>query len=215
MSHPIIGQGDHLVYQISQKNINLVEYVVILLPIKFHWILLCGFRGEFKNILANQRPWRPSCFSDLPEKHKLGGGHWDLASCQVSLNSVQRFKRRSQKCLSKLEAGAAILFFWSAWKTLGRGCWDLASCQVSLNPVQQFQRRKKTQTWKRSNIEVEILLPVSAKQRPGQTVTTILPFWWTRKTQNLVEDIRILLPVKFCWIPLRGFRRWVENVSAN
>ena len=144
MSHPIIGQGDHLVYQISQKNINLVEYVVILLPIKFNWILLCGFRGEFKNVLANQRPWRPSCFSDLPEKHKLGGGHWDLASCQVSLNSVQRFKRRSQKCLSKLEAGAAILFFWSAWKTLGRGCWDLASCQVSLNPVQQFQRRKNT-----------------------------------------------------------------------
>ena len=31
---------------------------------------------------------------------KLGSGRWDLASCQVSLNSIQRFQRRSQKCLS-------------------------------------------------------------------------------------------------------------------
>ena len=51
------------------------------------------------------------------EKHKLGRGHWDLASCQVSLNSVQRFQRRSQKCLSQSEARAAILFFRSAKKT--------------------------------------------------------------------------------------------------
>ena len=45
-----------------------------------------------------------------PKKHKLGRGRWDIASCQVSLNSVQGFQIRSQKCLSKSEAGAAILF---------------------------------------------------------------------------------------------------------
>ena len=33
----------------------------------------------------------PFLFSDRPEKHKLGRGRWDFASCQVSLNSVQRF----------------------------------------------------------------------------------------------------------------------------
>ena len=31
----------------------------------------------------------------------------------------------------------------------------------------------------------------------------------------LVEDVRILLSVKFCWIPFSGFRGKVENVSAN
>ena len=35
------------------------------------------------------------------------------------------------------------------------------------------------------------------------------------KNTNLVEDIEILLPVKFCSIPFSGFRGEVENVSAN
>ena len=33
-----------------------------------------------------------------PKNTKLGRGRWDLASCQVSLNSVQWFQRRSRKC---------------------------------------------------------------------------------------------------------------------
>ena len=100
----------------AQKSQNLVEDVEILVPLKFRWIPLSGFR-EVENVSANQRPGRPSCFFDRPEKHKLGRGHWDLASCQVSLNSVQWFQRRSRKCLSQSEASAAILFFRSAWKT--------------------------------------------------------------------------------------------------
>ena len=89
-------------------------------------------------------------FLDRPEKHRLGRGGWDLASCQVSSNSVQGFQRRSRKCLSQSEAKAAILFFRSA-----------------------------------------------------------------RKNTNLVEDVEILLPVKFRWIPFSSFREEVENVSAN
>ena len=149
MSQPIRGQGGHLVFRIGPKNTNLVEDVEILLPVKFRRIPFSGFIGEVENVSANQRPGQPSCFSDRPEKHKLSRGRWDLASCQVSLNSVQRFQRRSRKCLSQSEARAAILFFRSARKT------------------------------------------------------------------NLVEDIEILLPVKFRWIPFSGFRGEVENVSAN
>ena len=100
-----------------EKNTNLVEGVDILLPVKFRWIPFSGFRGEVENVSANQRPGRPSCFSDRPEKHKLGRGRWVLASCQVLLNSVQWFQRRSRKCLSQSEARAAILFFRSARKT--------------------------------------------------------------------------------------------------
>ena len=98
MSQPIRGQGGHFVFPIDPKNTNLVEGVEILLPVKFPWILFSGFRGEVENVSANQRPGRPFCFSDWPEKHKLGRGHWDLASWQVALNSVQRFQRRSRKC---------------------------------------------------------------------------------------------------------------------
>ena len=112
-----IGQGGHLVFPIGPKSTNLVEDVEILLPAKVRWIPFSGFRGEVENISANQRPARPSCFSDRPEKHKLGRGCWDLAFCQLSLNSVQWFQMRSQKCLSQSEARAAILFFRSARKT--------------------------------------------------------------------------------------------------
>ena len=117
MSQPIRGQDGHLVFPIGPKNTNLVENVEILLPMKFCWIPFRGFRGEVENISANQRPGRPSCFSDRPKKHKLGRGRCDLASCQVSLNSVQGNQRRSRKCLSQSEARAAILFFRSARKT--------------------------------------------------------------------------------------------------
>ena len=208
MSQPIRGQGGHLVFPISPKNTNLVEDVKILLPVKLRWILFNGFRGEVENASANQRPGQPSCFSNRSEKHKLGRGRWDLASCQVSLNSVQRFQRRSRKCLSQSEARAAILFFQSARKQpfcfsnrpkkykLGRGHWYLASYQVSLNSVQRFQRR-------------------SGKCLSQSEARAAILFFRSARNTNLEEDIDILLPIKFRWILFSGFRGEVENVSAN
>ena len=128
MSQPIRGQGSHLFFfQSAQKNTNLVEGIEILLPIKFRWIPFSGFSEEVENVSANQRPRRPFCFSNRPEKHKLDRVRWGLASCQVLLNSVQWFQRRSRKCLSQSEARAAILFFRSArktqtWKRALRSC---------------------------------------------------------------------------------------------
>ena len=60
--------------QIGPKNTNSVEDVEILLPVKLRWIPFSCFRGEDKNVSANQRPGRPSCFSDRPKKHKLSTG---------------------------------------------------------------------------------------------------------------------------------------------
>ena len=100
MSQLIRGQGGHLVFPIGPKNTNLVEGVEILLPVKFCWIPFSGLGEEVENVSANQRPGRPSCFSNRLEKHKLGRGRWDLAFCKVLRNSVQRFQRRSRKCES-------------------------------------------------------------------------------------------------------------------
>ena len=122
-----------LFFRSTRKNTNLVEDVEILLPVKLRWNPFCGFRGEVKNVSANQRPGPPSCLHEWPEKHKLGRGRRYLASCQVSLNSVQQFQTRSRKCLSQSEAWVAILFFSDRAEKhkLGRGC------QVSLNSVQK------------------------------------------------------------------------------
>ena len=89
-------------------------------------------------------PGRPFLYTNQSERHKLDRGRWYLASCQVSLNSVQRFQRRSRKCLSQSEARAAILFYRSAPKNTNFvEDVELASCQVSLNSVQRFQRSRK------------------------------------------------------------------------
>ena len=88
MSRQIWGQGGDLVSPIGPKNTNLVEHIEILLPVKFLPIRFSGLRGEVKNVSVNQRPGRPSWFSDRPEKHKLGRAYWDLASSQVSSNSL-------------------------------------------------------------------------------------------------------------------------------
>ena len=89
--------GGHLDFLNCPKNTNLVEDLDILLPVKFHLIWFSSFRGEVENVSDNQRSGWPSWYSDRPEKHKLGRGRWDLASCQVSSNSIQQFQRRSRK----------------------------------------------------------------------------------------------------------------------
>ena len=95
---PIRGFGGHFVFPIGKRNAEFVS-------------------------------GRPSCFSDQPPP-KLSRGCWDVAFCkvflipfsgfrgefenisfcQVSLSSLQRFQRRSRKCVSQSEALAAILF---------------------------------------------------------------------------------------------------------
>ena len=139
----------------------------------------------------------PFCFSDRPQKHKHGRGHWDLASCQVLLNSVQQFQRRSWKCLSQSETGRSSFFLIGPKNT---------------NMVE----------------DVEILLPVKfcwilfsgfrgeveKCLSQSEARAAILFFPSGPKNINLVEDVEILLPVKFRWIPFRRFRE-VEKVSAN
>ena len=73
MYQPFRGRGGHLVFAIGPKHTTLVEDVEILLPVKFHYIPFSSLR-EVENVSANQRPGRPSSFSDQPEKHKLGRG---------------------------------------------------------------------------------------------------------------------------------------------
>ena len=76
----------------------------------------------FRNVPANKRPGWPSWFSDLLEKHKLGRGRSDLASCQVLLNSVQWFKRISQKFSANQRMGQPSCYSDRPEKhKLGRG----------------------------------------------------------------------------------------------
>ena len=144
MSQPIRGRGGQLVFPIGPEKTNLVEDFEILIPIKFCWIWFSGFRGEVENVSANQRPGPSSCFSDRPEKHKLGRAHWDLASYQVSWIPFSGFRGEVRNVSANQRPGRPSCFSYRPKKhKLGRGRWNLASCQVSLNSVQRFQRRSR------------------------------------------------------------------------
>ena len=92
------------IYSFS-NDISFINFQWNLLSVRCNWKLVVLIFSKFWTVRDDQRGLL------------LGRGRLDLASCQVSLNSVQWFQRRSRKCLSQSEARAAILFFRSARKT--------------------------------------------------------------------------------------------------
>ena len=62
------------------------------------------------------------------KKHKLGRGRENLAFCNISMNYVKRFQRRSRKYLNQSDAGRPSWFSGQPPKIhgFGRGRWDLA-----------------------------------------------------------------------------------------
>ena len=104
----------------------------------------------------------------------------------------------STMCNLYEESARAVIFFSDRPEQhkIGRGRCDLASCQVLLNSIQPFQR-------------------TSPKCLSQSEARAAILFFRSAKNTNLVEDVKILLPIKFRWIPFSGFRGEVEIVSAN
>ena len=127
-------------------------------------------------------------------KTQLGRRCWDLASCQISLNPVQQFQRRSQKCLSQSWAMAAIFFL-----PIGPKNTVLVKDVEILLPVKL--RRILFSSFRE---EVE---NVSANQRLGRPSC----FSDQPKKHKLC---RRRWDLASCQVSL-NFREEVENVSAN
>ena len=91
--------------------------------------------------------------------------------------------------------------FWFSDKPekhrLGRGWWDLsvASWQISLNSIHWLQR-----------ISIKCLSQSEAR-------AVILVFFSFNGSQNTVEDVEILFPVKFC--KMGGCREEVETMDGR
>ena len=95
MSQSIRDQSGHLVFPIGPKNINFVEDVEILHPVKFRWIL---FRGEVENVKANQRPGGHLVFLIGPKNTNLIADVEILLPVKFHWIPVQRFLKKSWKC---------------------------------------------------------------------------------------------------------------------
>ena len=114
LAQPFRSKGGHLVFPICLQNTNLVDVSCYL----SNFVEFCPAGSEKKSKMSQQIRDQGShlVFPIGPKKkkkQKLGRGRWDIDSCQISLNSVQRFQK-SQTRLSQSESRVTILFFWSA-----------------------------------------------------------------------------------------------------
>ena len=84
---------------------------MILLTVKFRWILF-SFRGEVENVSANERPGRPSCFSDPEGGGETGGPDppWDLSEVGVLCRGLMS-RRQGPKVVFN---SSWTIFFWLA-----------------------------------------------------------------------------------------------------
>ena len=120
MSQPIRSQRRPSCFSDRPENTTVVEDVSkILLPVKCRCNPFSGFIGEVENVKVNDDGRRTtrdhkSALEPSAQVHKqawLYKRHRNDVWDQVSLNNVQRFQRRSQKCICQSEARAANLFF--------------------------------------------------------------------------------------------------------
>ena len=109
MSQPIRGQGGLFCFPSDPKYTHLVEDAEYLVYVKFRQIPFSGFRGEIKNVSANQRSERTVLFCDWPENTNLVERveYNVLAFCKVHSNFVLWLQRKGRKS----EARAAIFVF--------------------------------------------------------------------------------------------------------
>ena len=136
-------------------------------------------------------------FTIRKKKYKLDTRRWDLASCQVPLNSVQRFQRGNSNVSDNQRPGGHLVFMIGPKNTnLVEDIEILLLVKFIWIPL--------------SSSEEESKMSQPIRDRGGHLVFPIGP-----KNTNLVEGVEILLAVKFCWIPFSDFRGEVENISAN
>ena len=101
-----IGQGGRLaIFLMSPKNTNLEENVKNFLPVKFR----SAVSDEKSKFSANQRPGRPSWFSDRPKNIHLVEDVYILLPVKFRQILFSGFRlRRSLKSLSQLEIGDKV-----------------------------------------------------------------------------------------------------------
>ena len=129
--------------------------------------------------------------NDQPEKHKLGRGCCELASCQVSFNFAQCLQKRSKKCLGHLEARVAILVFPPR-----RGYWAHASCQVLSYSIWSFLRRN----WECLSQSVARVAMVFSEFAPNKKTTNKLGrgLWELASSQVLSNSALQFLRSRKC-----------------
>ena len=155
-------------FSIGSKNTNMVDDVEFLLPVKFQQIPFSGFREKDENVPVNQRPGRPSCFSDRLKKSQT----WERTLSSCFLSSFSKFRSVVSEKKSKMSQ-----------QIRGRGghlVFPIGSNNTNLLEGVEFLRLSSFGKF-RSAVAEKKIENVSANQRPAWEV--ILFFRSARKTK--------------------------------
>ena len=166
------------------------------------------------------RPWWPICLCTC-------AGPGVLHPYQVSSKSIKRICSKGQLCVPiHIHALMQPPFFHlkyihkqEAWRAtivhISTSFWNGTPAKNDLPERQTSQRMLRT-CLQSSFFEFDSAIAEKSKMsQPIRGRGSHFVFHIGLKNTNLVEDVRILLPVKFLWIPFSSFRGEVKNDSAN
>ena len=198
MSQPIKGQGGQLGFLIGPKYTNLVEDIEVLVPFMFRCIPFSDFRDKNEKYLSQLEA--RAAILDFGSARKTQTGKRTLRSRFLSsfvCNPFSSFRdwEEVENVSANQRPGRPYLISDRHEKhKLSRQRWYIPSCPVSLYSVKRFQKKKSKMSQQIRGQDGDIGLPIGPK-----------------KITNLVEDVEILLHIKFRWIT---FKEEVENVKS-
>ena len=139
--------------------------------------------------------------SDRPKKHKLDRGHWDRTSCQVSLNFSAVAEKKSKMSQPIRGRGGHLVFLRLAWNDTNWVGYVEILLPVNFRwiPFNGFRGEVK-----------KLKMSQQIRCQGGHLV-----FQTGSKNTNLIEDVEILLPVKFRWIPYSGLEEKSKIWKVN
>ena len=241
MPQPIKGQDGHLGFLIDQKNTpNLEEDIEILPPVKFYWIAFSGYKNCQK-CLPNQRSGRPSWFSNRPKNTILiedveillpvkfywipfSGFRWAVKNSQPITGQDGHLGFQISPKNTNFEEDVGI--------TIGPNNPNLIEdVEISfldkIRWIHQsgFRPEVENVSANQRSVRASWFSDRTDKKKLGRGHWNIpscqvlenshLGFPICQNNPKLPEEVEILLPVKFRWIPFSVLREEVENVSAN
>ena len=153
-----------------------------------------------KYVSANRDPGPPSCFSNPPEKHNLGRGLSDLASCQVLLNSIQRFQVRLGYCFTPYQRlwlynGAPLVAFYNNLGILrrrSRKCLSKSEDRVAGLFLQLARKHKLSRgRWDLASCKVFVAFCTAVNKGDVENVPAIQRLGWPFGFSDLPEKHKL------------------------
>ena len=191
----------------------------ILLPVKFRWIPFSSFRGEVENVWANKRPGRPSFFligpkvenvvEDVGILHPVNFRWIPFSGLRGEVENVSVNQRSGRKSCWRASKFSVFKIDWNC-KSVGLLHHPFWLCLVfrhlwgiNFQPfINYFVWLRITDEGSVPEMRIWSIMLIRSDLKWCIHLSRSLFLYSNRpENTNFAEDVEILLPVKFGWIP--------------